>query len=148
MIEALKELVEEFKQMPLLLKFFTVHALACFLFLIAALIPGIPFNYNGEVISFTEIWSSGVGIFTVYVGLVMPFCGWLMLNRKAYSRIIYLFVLASVLIVPYIYWSEKGGIIFGVVLTTLIAAYMYGMPSVRIYFASNKALQPTAESGG
>jgi hypothetical protein len=148
MTEALKKLVAEFKQMPILLKFFTVHALACFLFLIVALIPGIPYNFNGEVMSFSEIWSSGVGIFTTYVGLVMPLCGWLMLNRKAYSRIIYLFVLASVLIMPYIYWMEKGGIIFGVVITALIAAYMYGMPSVRKYFASNKALQPTAESGG
>ncbi|MGD8515180.1 MAG: hypothetical protein PVF52_06175, partial [Granulosicoccaceae bacterium] len=98
MVDALKKLFSEFKQMPILLKFFTAHALACFLFLIAALIPGIPFNFNGEVISFNEIWSSGVGIFTVYVGLVMPLCGWLMLNRKAYSRIIYLAVLSSVLI--------------------------------------------------
>ena len=146
MIEALNKLVGEFKQMPILLKFITVHALACFIFLIAALVPGIPFNFNGEEMSYAEIWSSGVGVFTAYAGLVMPFCGWLMLNRKVYSRIIYLSVLSSVLIVPYIYWMQKGGIIFGIILTALIAAYLYGMPSVRKYFASNKALnsQPSA----
>ena len=136
MFDEQKTLVTGFKEMPVLLKFLTVHALACFLFIIAALVPAIPFSFNGEVISITEIWSSGIGIFTVYISLVMPFCAWLMLNRKAYSRIIYLLVLSSVMIGPYVYWKEKVGVIFGVIFVSLVTVYMYGMPSVRKYFAS------------
>ena len=109
---------------------------------------GIPFNFNGKEMSFAEIWSSGIGVFTIYVSLAMPFCAWLLLKRKAHSRLIYLFVLSTVMIAPYVYWMEKGGMIFGVIITVLIAVYMYGVPSVRRYFASDKALQPTAESGG
>ncbi len=137
MLLTLKNLVSEFKAMPLILKFLTAHALVSFIFFVAAVIPGIPFNFNGKEMSFSELWSSGIGIFTVYVGLTMPFCGFLMLKRKAYSRLIYLFILSSVLIAPYIYWKEAVGLSFGVITTLLIAGYIYGKPSVREYFASN-----------
>jgi len=137
---------DAFQKMPIILKFLTVHATACFFFFVAAVIPGIPFSFNGEVMSYTETWSSGAGMFTVYIGLAMPFCAWLMLKRKTYSRQIYLFVLISVLIAPYLYWKDFTSIIFGVILTILIAGYMFGKPSVRSYFLINNALQPTAGS--
>lgn len=136
--------MSKFKEMPIMLKFITAHALACVLFLVAALVPGIPFYFNGKEMTFSEVWYSGIGVFTIYVSIAMPVCGVLILKRVSNARVIYLAVLCSVLIVPYIYWKNTEGIIFGVATACFIAAYMFGMPSARNYFASNKSFKSDA----
>ena len=139
---------ESFKKMPTILKFLTLHALVSILLVFAVVIPGIPIAVNGQQMSYSELWSSGFGIFGVFLGLAFPLCGWLLLKRAANARLVYLVMLTIALISPYIFSQDIAAAIFGIVITGLVAGYLYITPSVRAYFASNKALQPTAESGG
>ena len=138
MFKSIKNIIGEFYAMPLLLKFLTFQAAICFLLFIAAVVPIIPFNVDGKDLTYVELWVSGIGIFTVYVGIAMPISAWLMLSRKEHSRIIYLVILSSVLIVPYVYWKDIGGLAFGVIIIILISIYIYFSPSCKAYFASGK----------
>ncbi len=76
-----------------------------------------------------------------FIGIVLPICGWLMLKRTSYSRLIYIIVLLVSMILPLLYMQEYISIIFGLVLVILIACYLFGKSSVREYFASNKRVQ-------
>ena len=108
-------------------------------------IPGIPFNVNGQSISFSYLWSSGIGIYVGILGTAMPISGWLMLKRKASSRLEYLSVLSLGLIAPYIYMQETELMFFGILFIVSIATYLYGNSTVRAYFAS---IQPLKNDDG
>ena len=124
-----------FKEMPMLLKFLTAHALVCLVFFFAAVIPGIPITFNGEVMESQELWGKGVGLPTAAVGLVFPFCGILMLRKWAYARQAYLLVFFSVMVVPYLIWKELPSLIIGLVISVAIAAYLYKEKKACAYFS-------------
>ena len=133
-----------FKAMPTILKFLTAHALFSFLFLIGSIIPHDSFSINGQSVSYSEWWSSGVGPYASSLGILMPIVGFLLIARTRYARIIYLMVISLGLIVPYLYFGKFELALVGVIVMAVISAYLYLRPPVKEYFASNKALQSDA----
>ncbi len=129
-------LYQVFKKIPILLKFFTGHALVCFLFFLAAVIPGIPITYNGEVIESQELWAKGVGLQTAAMGLVMPLAGILILMRWQYCRQFYAVSLWWVLASPYVFEQELAPLVFGAVLPFVITGYLFINVQARAYFSS------------
>lgn len=133
---------ENFKSMPLLLKFLTAHSIACFFFIIGSLIPHNSFSINGVHVSYAQWWQSGAGILTSFVGLILPFGGYLMLKQHRLARIIYLSALITSLTITYI--PLKGKISFietfipSIILFILVACYLYFRKPVILYFCSNK----------
>jgi hypothetical protein len=127
---------QAFKEMPTLLKFMTVHTLACFVFFLAAVIPGIPITFNGEVMESQQLWAKGVGLPAVAIGLSMPVIGILFLQRWQYCRQVYSVALVSVMVVPFVLWHEQPSIIFGVVLSCAIIGYLFINGKARAYFSS------------
>ncbi|MES9826358.1 MAG: hypothetical protein ABW127_18205 [Candidatus Thiodiazotropha endolucinida] len=75
---------QAFKEMPTLLKFITAHALFCFMFFMAVVIPGIPITFKGELMEFYDLWEGGLP--TAAMGLSMPVVGVLLLKRWQYAR--------------------------------------------------------------
>jgi hypothetical protein len=132
---------ESFKNMPTILKFITAHALVCSIFLLPAVVPGMPFTVDDKVISFSELWSSGIAPYLVVTSTAMPVSGYLLLKKAVYSREVYLVAVSLGLIVPYIYWEEYKSLWFGVLITVGIALYLFGRANVKYYFASNKSLK-------
>lgn len=127
---------QAFREMPTLLKFITAHALVCFVFFLAVVIPGMPITVNGEVMESSELWSIGLGLPTAAVGLAMPVVGVLILKRWQYSRQLYALILVSVLVVPYLVWQQLVLALFGVVLSCAIISYLFINRKARAYFSS------------
>ncbi len=127
---------QAFKEMPILLKFMTVHALACFIFFLASVIPGIPISFNGEVMESQQLWAKGVGLYAMVIGLVMPVIGVLFLRRWQYCRQVYSVALLSVLVFPFVLWQELTSVIFGVALSCAIIGYLFINGQARAYFSS------------
>lgn len=128
-------LFDSFKNMPIILKFLTMHAIACFMFFLLAVIPGVPFTFNGQEMTFSELWSSGLGFLAILVGISMPIGGYLLLTRKPYSRLLYLLALSTGLVVPYLFIRDYQMAIVGVISGVLIAGYLYYMPSSKAFFS-------------
>ncbi|MBY6212796.1 hypothetical protein KUV95_14655 [Microbulbifer agarilyticus] len=122
--------------MPILLKFITGHALVCFVFFLAVVIPGVPITFNGELMESQELWARGVGLPTIAVGLSLPVAGMLILRRWQYCRQLYSIIILSVLIAPYAYWQEIPSLIFGVVLSCAIIGYLFLNRQARAFFSS------------
>ena len=131
-------MVAEFKEMPGILKFATVHAFGCVLFAVFYIIPGVPISVNGREMYSEELWVDGTGIFLLLIGTIMPVCGWLMLKRHRLSRAIYLTVLTSVMVGPYVYNWDVSLFSAGIVFVVFAAWYLYGYRKSKVYFASNK----------
>ena len=129
-------MIRSFFNMPLMLRFITAHAILCFAFFIAVLIPGIPFQIDGKVVSKNEVWASGIGASVVILGLLMPTTGILLLKRWRYSRELYSTILGVTLILPYAIWSDLIGMVFGIVMTIVISCYLFINKNVRAYLAS------------
>jgi hypothetical protein len=128
---------QAFKEMPTFLKFITGHALVCFLFFLAAVIPGIPITVNGEVMESQELWVKGDGLRVALMGLAMPMVGLLILRRWKYCRQLYTVTIASVLVAPYVFRQDIiGTIVFGVLVSCAITAYLFLNIKARAYFSS------------
>jgi hypothetical protein len=127
---------QAFKDMPTFLKFITAHALVCFVFFLAVVIPGIPITFNGEVMTSQDIWAKGLGLPIMAVGLSLPSAGILLLRRRQYCRHFYSITLLLVLIGPYVYWQEVRSFIFCVVLSGAIIGYLFLNGQSRAYFSS------------
>jgi hypothetical protein len=105
-------------------------------FFLAAVIPGIPITFNGEVMESQQLWAKGVGLPTVAIGLAMPIIGVLFLRRWQYCRQVYSVGLVSVMVVPFVLWQELPSIVFGVVLSCAIIGYLFINERARAYFSS------------
>ena len=127
---------ESFKKMPVFLKFITVHALACFVFAVMVLVPGMTITYNGEPMKSAELWDKGLALLIVFIGLSLPVAGVLLVKRSQYSRKFYSALLLLVMVVPYIYWQEYVSLIFGVAVSAAIIGYLFISGGVRAYFSS------------
>ena len=135
---------ENFKTMPMLLKFLTAHAIACIAFLFGSVIPHDSFSVNGQSVTYSEWWSSGIGIYVSILGALMAIAGYLLVSKKRFSRQIYLAVVPLGLVVPYLKFGEYTLAVVGVVITLGIAAYLFLKASAKEYFASNNRMQSDA----
>ena len=126
---------ENFKSMPVLLKFLTAHAFACFAFLLVSVIPNNSFSIDGHAASYAEWWSSGAGPFASLLGLVGPIIGVLLVTKSQNARPAYLGFLALGLIVPYPVMGVPAMALAGVVVACAVAFYLYKWQSVHSYFA-------------
>lgn len=126
---------QAFREMPTLLKFITVHALICFVFFLAVVIPDMPIMVNGEVMESSELWSRGLGMLPA-VGLALPVVGVQILKRWPYSRQLYTLILVSVLVAPYLVRLQLVLALFGVVLSCAIISYLFINEKARAYFSS------------
>lgn len=124
-----------FKSMPLLLKFLTAHALACFAFFVTTLVPSSSFVLNGHHVSFSTWWSSGVGFFASLVGVVGLAVGLLLLTKWRHARIAYLGFLILVLVVPYPIVGHPALALVGLATVGALALYLYRRQSIQCYFA-------------
>ena len=125
-----------FKRMPVILKFLTAHAIACIVFFIGSVIPHDGFSINNQPVTYEEWWSSGMGVFASLVGISMPLTAWQLLNRTHYSRIIYMAAIFSVMVLPYIYIGQYNLALFGLLFVAIIYWYLYIKESTKAYFCS------------
>ena len=127
---------QSFKNMPMILKFITVHAIACFIFFVAAVIPGTPITYNGEVMASQELWAHGVGLHIVAIGIAMPVMGMLFLQRWLYSRQLYSITFIFLMVFPFVLWQELYSAIFSAVISCVIITYLFLNRQACAYFSS------------
>ena len=139
---------ENFKSMPLILKFLTAHAIACAGFLVGSVIPHNSFLINGRSVTYVEWWSSGTGVYASVLGMLMAIAGFLLVTKNPFSRQIYLGVLSLGLVTPYFLFGEHWSSLFSLVIVIMIAAYLLLKGSVKEYFAPNKRMQSDASKAG
>ncbi len=120
--------------MPLLLKFLTFHAIACFVFFVGVAVPNASFKLNGRAVPYDELWSSGLAFFLVFVGLAMPLAGVLLLRRTSAARHVYIFILSTGSVLPYLFMRDYVFAVVSAVVIALIAWYVFGNAGVQAYF--------------
>ncbi len=124
-----------FKDMPVLLKFITMHSFASLVLFLDAIIPGIPLFINGEDLNPHELWSRGLGELQVVFGISMPLVGFLFLKRWHPARLVYILLISCVLVVfPYVHLQDFAITIFGVILTCIMIVYLFFNKKVNAYF--------------
>ena len=127
--------------MPKYLKMLTAMGFAVLAGVAATMLPSGVAVY-GRHVTTSDWWGSGAGLFLLCVGLIMSSSAVLMLKRSRYGRPTHIFGWAAIsisgLLANYV---AKGDFVvaipaFGVsmVLTALIALYLYGNKNVRDYF--------------
>jgi|SRR5450432_1508775 hypothetical protein len=126
---------ENFKSMPLLLKFLTGHAFVCLALLVVSAIPNNSFSIRGHAVSYSEWWSSGAGPFASLLGLVGPIIGVLLLTKSSSARLAYLGFLVLGLIVPYPFMGVPAMALAGIAVVCVTAVYLYKWQPVQLYFA-------------
>ena len=75
---------ENFRDMPTGLKFFAAQALAGLLFIFGSVVPHKSFSIDGRSVTYSEWWSSGVGIYVSVLGAVLAIAGYLILSKKQF----------------------------------------------------------------
>ena len=133
---------ENFKSMPMVLKFLTFHALMCFSLFLVAIIPRDYFVLDGRHVSYGEWWSSGVGPLIAAVGLAMAMAGVLFLAKRSFGRLIYLATFGGSLTVPFLLSRDFLPAAIGAVAAAAMWAYLFRNPAVRAYFTSNNSFKP------
>ncbi len=136
---------QNFKSMPMILKFLAAQAIAGIMFLIGSIIPHDSFSINGQSVTHYEWWNSGVGIYVSILGTCLAISGYLLVTKNKYSRQVYLVILSLGLIAPYLKWGNYALASMGMLIVVIIAGYLFLKASVKDYFASNK--QRNADSG-
>jgi len=138
-------MLQNFKHMPLILKFLTAHGLMCLMLLVFSVIPNESMSIDGKAVTYAQWWSSGAGVFASAIGLALPFSAWLILQKSTLARPVYLSSLVLTLVFPYlIFWENYGSAIAGAVLVMLVAGYLYRKQSVVAYFGSSPSFKRDA----
>lgn len=128
--------------MPLPLKLLSSAALILLLFCVWSALPQVSIRIFGRHISYSDWWSSGAGFATIVVSCLMIVAVRLMLARSEYGRPVYIlgWIVLSAL-VPFIAWltgievaKSIPSLVSNLVLTILIAAYLYKSKASRDYF--------------
>jgi len=131
--------------MPALLKFLTCHAFIALILLPASFFPNDLLSYNGKILSYEELWSSGAGWFTVLAGVSLPFSAYLLLNKAKSSRSVYLVSLFIIFNSSYILNGidsiEYLEILIMLIIFTLLFVYLYMSKGVKSYIGSNNAVK-------
>ena len=126
---------KNFKSMPLILKFLTVHGFMCSMAFVFSIIPTHSLSIDGQPVTYAQWWASGVGAFAAIVGLSLPLAAWLMLRKSSIARPMYLACLTFALVLPYlVFWRSYGTAAGGIMFVVLAALYLYKRQPVLVYF--------------
>jgi len=87
---------QNFKAMPIALKFLTAHAVISASFILGSIIPHNSFSIDGKSATYSEWWNSGFGAYTSFIGIVLPIAGILLLKRHQYARLVYVVTLMAI----------------------------------------------------
>jgi hypothetical protein len=137
-------MIDNFKQMTMLLKLLTLSAIAPLLFAANSMFPNTVLVVFGKSIASSTWWASGAGSVALFVAILTSCSAVLMLRRARYARLTYIFALvATTVSVPFVaHVTETHESTFvstslavDCVLTALIAIYLYSSRSVQAYFA-------------
>ncbi len=137
-----------FKKMPLILKFLTVHALACLFFLLSSVFPHISSILEGRTITLIEWWTSGAGLLATLFGTLLPFSGFLFLKRAAISRFFYLNSMLIAFYSPAFFMDGSkyplGYYFSSLLIVLLIGGYLYFGKTSKAYFSPEENLETPA----
>jgi len=124
--------------MPLILKFLTVHAVACLFFLVSSIFPHNSFSVEGATVTYLEWWSSGAGMLATIFGTLLPLSGYLFLKRASIARLFYLSSMLIAFYSPAFFIAGSrypvGYYISGLLVVLLIGGYLYLGKTARAYF--------------
>ena len=141
------DLWTNFKRMPLILKFLTVHALACLFFFLSSAFPHNLFSVDGRSISFSEWWNTGAGISGSILGTFLPLSGYLFLKRAKLARPFYLGSMLMAFYSPLLFFYGSkyppGYYFSSLMIVLFLGGYLYIGRTAKDYFASNNDLKPT-----
>ncbi|WP_394173648.1 hypothetical protein [Thalassotalea litorea] len=131
-----RDMLNAFKDMPIVLKFITAHALICSCFALVAIVPGIPVEINGVRMESQGIWEKDWGIPLVATGLALPIIGLLFLNRWKYSRQIYAVALFGVFFLLNMtsLIQKPAYLLFPLIVVGVLTSYLFLNKKVRDYF--------------
>jgi len=135
-------MLKNFIAMPWLLRLLTMGGLFVVGWTAASMLPDRAIDVAGQPVSTSEWWASGAGPLALFVGLMMGVGAILMLKRSRYGRPTYVSAwLAMSISIPFVVHLSGGdptrsmtALISNVVITALIAVYLYGRRAVRDYF--------------
>lgn len=136
---------KNFMAMPPLLKLLTAMTVGVPIFCIASMFPHQSIGVFGQQITVSEWWSSGAGLTTLVVGVLMLAAGLLMLRRSRYGRPAFILGLIAVsLSAPLIsYLTESDfpakvpSLLSNLVVTVLIGLYLYKSRTIQSYFVAD-----------
>ena len=131
-------MVEDFKSMPLILKFITAHGLFCFLFFLSAVIPGfdVNFSYKGQSMGFDEIWQNDLGVHLISIGLFFPTSAILLIKKWQYCRQFYAFVILATFVIPNANGDSFIYLPFALIVPCLLIAYLFKYNKAKVYFGT------------
>ena len=127
-------LFDIFKEMPTVLTFLTVHALFCIVLLIISFIPDLPINMDGQEVTIGELWIKGYGVGMALIGLIMPICGVLIINRAKYSRHLYLLFSSIFMATPLTFQTDIPLVVFSLCFSLLMMWYLFFNKAVRKFY--------------
>ena len=139
---------KNFKEMPLILKFLTVHAVGCLFFLVSSIFPHNSFSVEGTTVTYFEWWSSGAGMLATIFGTLLPLSGYLLLKRASIARLFYLSSMLIAFYSPVLFLEGSkypgGYYVSSILLVLLLAGYLYLGKTAKAYFSSKGSLKATA----
>ncbi|QBF84311.1 hypothetical protein EXU30_17745 [Shewanella maritima] len=131
-------MVEDFKSMPLLLKFITAHGLFCFLFFLSATIPGfdVNFSYKGQSMGYDEIWQNGLGIDLILIGSLFPISAILLLKKWQYCRQFYALIILGTFVILNVNGESFIYLPFALIIPCLLMVYLFKYDKAKVYFGT------------
>ena len=138
-------MIRNFLKMPWPLRILTAGGIAILFFVVGSMRPNSSINVFGQPVTTAQWWDSGAGLFSLTVGLLICIATVMMLGRSRYGRLVYILTWIVIsLSVPFTAGALGGASshilsisISNVVLTLLIAFYLYMNAAVKIYFSKN-----------
>ena len=138
-------MIKRFLAMPSILKLLTATGLAAIIAVIGTMLPQTPIYVFGRQVSQAEWWNSGAGPYLLIVALLMGASSVMMLLRARHARLAYVVAwVAMDFSIPFVVGvigsgghGAKTAMVGNLILTALIALYLYLAKGCRHYFGSS-----------
>ena len=130
-------MLDNFKEMPLLLKMMAIHSGFCLLAAIIVLIPRDSFGIDDRSVSYAEWISSGTGPTLSALTFLLAAAGFLLLKKRRIGCYIYLACFGGLLTIYPALKSDYSSAIFGLVIASALGIYLFKNAQVRAYLAPN-----------
>ena len=136
-----------FKSMPIFLKFLTGHAAVCLVLFIFLLIPGNQFSTDDQhTVPYAEWWSNGVWPLLTFAALAIGIGGMLFLKKYRFGRVLFLAGFGGALIAPALLSHDQddlGASVLCLPFVLLLGLYLFRNREVKAYFVSNDSPEIT-----